>query len=83
MYSYVFQLNIEQIARDADFALTHIAKVLPVDLAIQVVHPIIATGEYPLNLGAVKLLTELTKQHQEEITEQHLEMVMSSLATVI
>ncbi|XP_026473636.1 CLIP-associating protein isoform X3 [Ctenocephalides felis] len=72
----------KEIARDADFALTHIAKVLPVDLAIQVVHPIIATGEYPLNLGAVKLLTELTKQHQEEITEQHLEMVMSSLATL-
>uniref|UniRef100_A0A6M2DJN9 Putative microtubule associated-protein orbit n=1 Tax=Xenopsylla cheopis TaxID=163159 RepID=A0A6M2DJN9_XENCH len=70
----------KEIARDADFALTHIAKVLPVDLAIQVVHPIIATGEYPLNFGAVKLLTELTKSHGEEITDQHLDMVMNSLS---
>lgn len=40
----------------------------------------IATGEFPTNLCAIKILLELTENHGSDITETHLDIVFPNLA---
>lgn len=60
-----------------------IANVLPVDLTISILNPVIATGEFPTNLCAIKLLTELVTNQSEHITDAHVDNVMPNIAKVI
>lgn len=59
-----------------------IASVLPVDATINILNPVIATGEFPTNLCAIKLLTELVTNQSEQITDAHVDNVMQNIAKV-
>lgn len=57
--------------------------VLPPDVVIRVLNPLITTGEYPVNQGAIKMLTKLVEQKSKEVVEPHLAEIMPGLIKVI
>lgn len=59
-----------------------IARMLPVDGTINILNPVIATGEFPTNLCAIKLLSELVSYQSEHITDLHVDTVMPNIAKV-
>ncbi|XP_055690824.1 CLIP-associating protein isoform X2 [Lutzomyia longipalpis] len=63
-----------------EHSIPKIASVLPLDLSINILNPVIATGEFPTNLCAVKILTELASKQGENFTEQHLDVIMPNIA---
>lgn len=65
-----------------DEILKKIAAVLPVDGTINILNPVIATGEFPTNLCAIKLLLELVSYQGDKITDLHLDSVMPNIAKV-
>lgn len=62
--------------------LAKIAATLPVDGTINILNPVIATGEHPTNLCAIKLLQELVSYQSDQITDTHLDNVMPNIAKV-
>lgn len=71
------------MAAKIDEILRPIASVLPVDGTINILNPVIATGEFPTNLCAIKMLTELVTNQSEQITDAHVDNVMPNIAKVI
>ena len=71
-----------KVAAKIDAILTKIAPVLPVDATISILNPVIATGDFPTNLCAIKLLLELVSVQGDEITDHHLNAVMPNIAKV-
>lgn len=71
-----------QVAAKIDEILKPIATVLPVDGTISILNPVILTGEFPTNLCAIKLLTELVTNQSEQITDAHIDNVMPNIAKV-
>lgn len=59
-----------------------IAEVLPVDATINILNPVIATGEFPTNLCAIKLLSELVSCQGDQFTDAHIDSVMPNIAKV-
>ncbi|XP_016984508.1 LOW QUALITY PROTEIN: CLIP-associating protein [Drosophila rhopaloa] len=70
----------KEALRDIDSMIPRIAPSLPLDLSINIVNPVIATGEFPTNLCAIKILLEVTEHHGSEITDAHLDIVFPNLA---
>lgn len=70
------------MAAKIDEILVPIASVLPVDGTINILNPVIATGEFPTNLCAIKLLTELASYQSDQITDLHVDNVMPNIAKV-
>lgn len=79
-FSIVFSFN--QVTVKIDEILKRIAAVLPVDGTINILNPVIATGEFPTNLCAIKLLLELVSYQGDKITDVHLDSVMPNIAKV-
>ena len=53
------------------------AGVLPTDKVIQVLNPIIKTGDYPVNQAAVKMLTKLAEHDSSK------EVIIAQLASIM
>ncbi|XP_034659689.1 CLIP-associating protein [Drosophila subobscura] len=70
----------KEAMREIDAMIVRIAPCLPLDLSINIVNPVIATGEFPTNLCAIKILLEVTEHHGVEITDTHLDNVFPNLA---
>ncbi|XP_055379521.1 CLIP-associating protein isoform X10 [Condylostylus longicornis] len=70
----------KEAVKDIDNLLPRIASILPVNATINILNTVIATGVYPMNLCAVKLLNDLAEKQGEQFTENHLESVMPNLA---
>lgn len=70
------------MSREIDEILPKIAPVLPLDASINILNPVIATGEFPTNLCAIKLLMELADRQSTEMTDIHLDTVMPNIAKV-
>ncbi|XP_068142408.1 CLIP-associating protein [Drosophila tropicalis] len=70
----------KEALREIDNMIPRIAPALPLDLSINIVNPVIATGQFPANLCAIKLLLEVTEHHGADITDAHLDMVFPNLA---
>ncbi|XP_067612657.1 CLIP-associating protein [Eurosta solidaginis] len=70
----------KETAREIDLIIPRIVSSLPLNATINIVNPVIATSSYPLNLCAVKLLTELADRHGAELTELHLDSIFPNLA---
>lgn len=70
----------KETAREIDLIIPRIVSSLPLNATINIVNPVIATSCYPLNLCAVKLLTELADRHGSELTELHLDSIFPNLA---
>lgn len=70
----------KEALREIDTMIPRIAPSLPLDLTINIVNPVIATGTFPENLCAIKILLEVTENHGTEITDAHLDIVFPNLA---
>ncbi|KAH8302867.1 hypothetical protein KR044_011386 [Drosophila immigrans] len=70
----------KEAIREIDNMIQRIAPALPLDLTINIVNPVIATGTFPENMCAIKILLEVTEHHGAEITDAHLDMVFQNLA---
>ncbi|XP_054732110.1 CLIP-associating protein-like [Anastrepha obliqua] len=70
----------KETAREIDLIIPRIVSSLPLNATINIVNPVIATSCYPMNLCAVKLLTELADRHGSELTEFHLDSIFPNLA---
>ena len=59
------------------------AGVLPADVVIRVLNPIVKTGEYPVNQAAIKMLTKVAEHEaSKEIVVAHLSEIMPGLLRV-
>ncbi|KAG4077272.1 hypothetical protein HA402_009901 [Bradysia odoriphaga] len=70
----------KETSREIDFILPRIANHLPFEPTFNILYSIIGTGEYPTNLCAIKLLTELVDAKGTGITDKQLDSIMSVLA---
>ncbi len=79
----VLILSFLQVERAAEGCAAAMAGVLPPDLVIRVLNPIIKTGDFPVNQAAVKMLTR-TAEHPEngDIVRQALPDIMPGLLKV-
>ncbi|XP_017843036.2 CLIP-associating protein [Drosophila busckii] len=70
----------KEALREIDGMIPRLAPALPLDLTINIVNPVIATGAFPANLCAIKLLLEVTEHHGTQLTDAHLDAVFPNLA---
>lgn len=68
--------------REIDIIISKVAPVLPVDASINILNPVIATGDFPSNLCALKILRDLADQQGKDFTENHLDILMPNIARV-
>uniref|UniRef100_A0A182WIQ9 TOG domain-containing protein n=1 Tax=Anopheles minimus TaxID=112268 RepID=A0A182WIQ9_9DIPT len=70
----------KEVSREIDIIVVKIAGVLPLDISVNILNPVIATGEFPANLCALKILTELTQKQGKDLTDVHLDGIMPNVA---
>uniref|UniRef100_A0A182NHM2 TOG domain-containing protein n=1 Tax=Anopheles dirus TaxID=7168 RepID=A0A182NHM2_9DIPT len=70
----------KEVSREIDIIVVKIAGVLPLDISVNILNPVIATGEFPANLCALKILTELTQKQGKDLTDNHLDCIMPNVA---
>lgn len=70
------------MSREIDIIVVKIAGILPLDISVNILNPVIATGEFPANLCALKILTELTQKQGKDLTDNHLDCIMPNVARV-
>merc|ERR1712223_112865 len=70
----------KDVERAAEACAAAMTGVLPPDVVIRVLNPIVKTGEYPVNQAAVKMLTKVA-EHKEskEVVISHLGDIMPGL----
>lgn len=59
-----------------------LARALPLDKSFNLLKPIISTREYPHNLCALKIVTELARAQGSNITDEHLASLMTGVSPV-
>ncbi|XP_013773543.1 CLIP-associating protein 2-like [Limulus polyphemus] len=69
----------KEVQRAAEICSEIAATVLPVELCVRTLCPIIKSGDYPTNQAAIKMLTKLTEQHQKNVILQLLPDMMPAL----
>uniref|UniRef100_A0A2M4A609 Putative microtubule associated-protein orbit n=1 Tax=Anopheles triannulatus TaxID=58253 RepID=A0A2M4A609_9DIPT len=69
----------KEVSREIDSIVVKIAGVLPLDISVNILNPVIATGEFPANLCALKILTELTQKQGKDLTDNHLDSIMPNV----
>lgn len=73
----------KDVERAAECCAAAMAGVLPPDVVIRVLNPIIKTGEYPVNQAAVKMLTKLADHEgSKEVVLAQLGDIMPGLLKV-
>ena len=50
--------GIRQVERAAESCATAMASVLPTEIVVRVLNPIVKTGDFPVNQAAVKMMTK-------------------------
>lgn len=68
--------------REIDLIIGKMSAVLPVDASINILNPVIATGEFPNNLCALKILRDLADQQGKDFNDSHLGTLMPNIAKV-
>eukprot|EP00096_Caligus_rogercresseyi_P004598 TRINITY_DN1894_c0_g1_i8.p1 TRINITY_DN1894_c0_g1~~TRINITY_DN1894_c0_g1_i8.p1 ORF type:complete len:1296 (-),score=334.58 TRINITY_DN1894_c0_g1_i8:1093-4980(-) len=70
----------KDVERAAENCAASMAQVIPSELVIRVLNPIIKTGEFPMNQAAIKMLTKVSEhQSNKEALLQHLGELMPGL----
>jgi len=69
----------KDVVRAAESCAATMAMVLPPDMVIRVLNPIIKTGDFPVNQAAIKMLTKLVEKQTPDGISQHLSDVMPGL----
>lgn len=70
----------KEVSREIDIIIVKIASVLPLDISVNILNPVIATGDFPANLCALKILTELAHKQGKDLTDNHLDNIMPNIA---
>lgn len=70
----------KEVSREIDIIVVKIASVLPLDVSVNILNPVIATGDFPANLCALKILTELAQNQGKDLTDNHLDNIMPNIA---
>ncbi|XP_039448966.1 CLIP-associating protein isoform X7 [Culex pipiens pallens] len=70
----------KEVSREIDIIVVKIASVLPLDISVNILNPVIATGDFPANLCALKILTELAHKQGKDLTDNHLDNIMPNIA---
>ena len=72
-----------KVERAAESCAGEMARVLPPELVIRVLNPIIKTGDFPVNQAAIKMLTKVADHpDNNEIIFQNLTDMMPGLLKV-
>lgn len=71
--------SCKEVSKAAEHCISAIGKSLPAEQLINVVCPLIKTGDLPMNLGAIKILTRVIEHTTQDILEPHLKEIMESL----
>ncbi|CAH1728220.1 unnamed protein product [Chironomus riparius] len=70
----------KEVQREIDIIITKISAVLPVDASINILNPVIATGDFPNNLCALKILRDMADQQGKDFNDNHLDILMPNIA---
>uniref|UniRef100_W4VRQ5 Putative microtubule associated-protein orbit n=1 Tax=Corethrella appendiculata TaxID=1370023 RepID=W4VRQ5_9DIPT len=70
----------KEVSREIDVIINKIAAILPLDVSINILNPVIATADFPANLCALKILTDLTDKQGKNITDNQLDNIMPNVA---
>lgn len=73
---------MSQVQREIDQIIGKMSAVLPVDASINILNPVIATGDFPNNLCALKILRDLADQQGKDFNDNHLDILMPNIARV-
>lgn len=77
-----FMKDLYQVQREIDTIIGKMSAVLPVDASVNILNPVIATGDFPNNLCALKILRDLADQQGKDFTDNHLDILMPNIARV-
>lgn len=69
----------KDVVRAAESCAATMAGVLPPDMVVRVLNPIIKTGDFPVNQAAIKMLTKLVERQPKEAMLTHLGEIMPGL----
>lgn len=69
----------KDVVRAAEACAATMAGVLPPEMVIRVLNPIIKTGDFPVNQAAIKMLTKVVEKQSPESMEMHVAEVMPGL----
>ena len=68
--------------RAAEACAATMAGVLPPEMVVRVLNPIIKTGDFPVNQAAIKMLTKVVEKQTPDTMEIHVAEVMPGLLKV-
>jgi CLIP-associating protein 1/2 len=80
--SFLTNNQFKKVQREVDVIISKMAAVLPVDASISILNPVIATGTFPSNLCALKILRDLADQQGKDFNDHHLDILMPNIARV-
>jgi len=69
----------KDVVRAAEACAATMAGVLPTDMVVRVLNPIVKTGDFPVNQAAIKMLTKLVERQTADSVEPHLGDLMPGL----
>merc|ERR1719507_2890734 len=69
----------KDVVRAAEACAATMAGVLPTDMVVRVLNPIIKTGDFPVNQAAIKMLSKLVEKQTADSMEPHVGEVMPGL----
>ncbi|CAL4126640.1 unnamed protein product, partial [Meganyctiphanes norvegica] len=71
--------KIKEVLRAAQVCAGTVAEILPPEVVIRVLKPLIQMGEYPVNQAAIKMLNKLVEAHPPPVVSQALPEIMPGL----
>ena len=77
-----FIMNNVQVVRAAEACAATLAGLLPAEMVVRVLNPIIKTGDFPVNQAAIKMLTKVVERQTPESMATHVTEVMPGLLKV-
>jgi len=69
----------KDVVRAAEACAATMAGVLPPEMVVRVLNPIVKTGDFPVNQAAIKMLTKLVEKQTPDSVEVHLAEIMPGL----
>ena len=73
----------KDVVRAAEACAATMAGVLPTEMVVRVLNPIVKTGDFPVNQAAIKMLTKLVERQSPVSIEPHLSELMPGLLKVL
>ena len=71
-----------QVVRAAEACAATMSGLLPPEMVVRVLNPIIKTGDFPVNQAAIKMLSKMVEKQTADSMEPHVGEVMPGLLKV-